>query len=66
MNIFILKKSEIQGEGIFASRDYKKSDFVVRLQGKKIKWKLGLNSPKSAKERKPMLRGSLNWEACKE
>ena len=39
MNIFILKKSEIQGEGIFASRDYKKSDFVVRLQGKKIKWK---------------------------
>jgi hypothetical protein len=36
---FILKNSKIQGEGIFASRNYNKHDFVVKLTGKKIIWK---------------------------
>ena len=39
MNKFLLKKSKIQGKGIFATKNYKKGDFVVKLTGKKIKWK---------------------------
>jgi len=36
---FELKESKIQGKGIFATKNYKKGDFVVKLTGKKIKWK---------------------------
>ncbi|MCX6717527.1 MAG: SET domain-containing protein-lysine N-methyltransferase [Candidatus Taylorbacteria bacterium] len=39
MDKFLLKKSKIQGQGIFATKNYKKGEFVVKLTGKKIKWK---------------------------
>jgi hypothetical protein len=35
----ISKKSEIQGDGIFTTREYRKGDFVVKLTGKRIKRK---------------------------
>lgn len=36
---FILRKSKIQGYGIFTTRNYKKGNFVIKLTGKKIKRK---------------------------
>jgi len=39
MDKFLLIKSKIQGKGIFATRNYEKGDFVVKLTGEKIKWK---------------------------
>jgi len=35
-NKFLLKNSQIQGEGIFTTRSYRKGEFVVKLTGKKI------------------------------
>ncbi|MFH0814584.1 MAG: SET domain-containing protein-lysine N-methyltransferase [Candidatus Falkowbacteria bacterium] len=36
MQAIIIKKSKIQGKGVFAARDFKKGDIVIKWRPKKI------------------------------